>query len=384
MPHVAGAFFATNNYKSVIAMGFLAAAEFISPMNVCDKLRAITEFQGLTMATMLDVSIRAGVSKATVSRVLNGTGQVKESTRKQVFKAMEELGYRPNFLARSLANRTSNSIGLVVSTFDGFYFGRLLQQASRQTEAWGKQLIVTDGHDTPEREEQAVQMLADRQCDAIVLYTRHMSEKAIMALVNSTPMPLVVINRDVSQARERCVFFEQQDAAFQAVEYLISQGHRDIACITVPIHTPTGKARLQGYRRALEQNGIKWDPAKVKHGDSTMNCGYDMCNALLNEKVTFSALFACNDDMALGASKALHQAGLRIPQDISLFGFDDAPSAKWLEPGLSTVYLPIDNMIVTAIDQAIKLAAGEEIETIPPFTGTLVLRDSVTTGPYFK
>lgn len=96
------------------------------------------------MATMLDVSIRAGVSKATVSRVLNGTGQVKESTRQQVFKAMEELGYRPNFLARSLANQTSNSIGLVVSTFDGFYFGRLLQQASRQTEAWGKQLIVTD------------------------------------------------------------------------------------------------------------------------------------------------------------------------------------------------------------------------------------------------
>ncbi|MEX3018440.1 LacI family DNA-binding transcriptional regulator [Kluyvera sp. STS39-E] len=333
---------------------------------------------------MLDVSKHAGVSKATVSRVLNGTGQVKESTRQQVFKAMEELGYRPNFLARSLANQTSNSIGLVVSTFDGFYFGRLLQQASRQTEAWGKQLIVTDGHDTPEREEQAVQMLADRQCDAIVLYTRHMTEKAIMELVNNTPMPLVVINRDVSQARDRCVFFEQQDAAFQAVEYLISQGHRDIGCITVPIHTPTGQARLQGYRRALEQNGIKWDPAKVKHGDSTMNCGYDMCNELLAEKVKFSALFTCNDDMALGASKALHQAGLDIPQDISLFGFDDAPSAKWLEPGLSTVYLPIDNMIVTAIDQAIKLASGEEIETIPPFTGTLVLRDSVTTGPYFK
>ena len=190
------------------------------------------------MATMLDVSIRAGVSKATVSRVLNGTGQVKESTRQQVFKAMEELGYRPNFLARSLANRTSNSIGLVVSTFDGFYFGRLLQQASRQTEAWGKQLIVTDGHDAPEREEEAVQMLAARQCDAIVLYTRHMSEQKIMSLIETIETPLVVINRDVSQARERCVFFEQQEAAFQAVDYLISQGHRDIACLTVPMHTP--------------------------------------------------------------------------------------------------------------------------------------------------
>lgn len=335
------------------------------------------------MTTMLDVSIRAGVSKATVSRVLNGTGQVKESTRQQVFKAMEELGYRPNFLARSLANRTSNSIGLIVSTFDGFYFGRLLQQASRQTEVWGKQLIVADGHDEPEREKQAVQMLADRQCDAIVLYTRFMSEETIMSLIDSIPMPLVVINRDVSQARERCVFFEQQDAAFQAVEYLISQGHRDIACLTVPIHTPTGKARLEGYKNALEKHGITWDPAKVKYGDAGMTCGFEKCNELLSEKVPFSALFACNDDMALGASKALHQAGLRIPQDISLFGFDDAPSAKWLEPGLSTVYLPIDNMIVTAIDQAIKLANGEPIETIPPFTGTLVLRDTVTTGPYY-
>ncbi|MEB4674399.1 LacI family DNA-binding transcriptional regulator [Enterobacteriaceae bacterium G50] len=335
------------------------------------------------MTTMLDVSIRAGVSKATVSRVLNGTGQVKESTRQQVFKAMEELGYRPNFLARSLANRTSNSIGLIVSTFDGFYFGRLLQQASRQTEVWGKQLIVADGHDEPERERQAVQMLADRQCDAIVLYTRFMSEETIMSLIDSIPMPLVVINRDVSQARERCVFFEQQDAAFQAVEYLISQGHRDIACLTVPIHTPTGKARLEGYKNALEKHGIAWDPAKVKYGDAGMTCGFEKCNELLSENVPFSALFACNDDMALGASKALHQAGLRIPQDISLFGFDDAPSAKWLEPGLSTVYLPIDNMIVTAIDQAIKLANGEPIETIPPFTGTLVLRDTVTTGPYY-
>lgn len=347
-------------------------------------MRHQTSNQERVMITMLDVSRRAGVSKATVSRVLNGTGQVKESTRQKVFKAMQALDYRPNFLARSLANRTSNSIGLVVSTFDGFYFGRLLQQASRQTESHGKQLIVTDGHDTPEREQEAVQMLADRQCDAIILYTRYMSEKAILALADSITMPLIIINRDVSLARERAIFFEQEDAAFQAVDYLISQGHREIACITVPGHTPTGKSRLMGYRKALEKNDIAWDPAKVKYGDSSMTRGYDACNELLREGVTFSALFACNDDMALGASKALHQAGLNIPQDVSLFGFDDAPSAKWLEPGLSTVYLPIDTMITTAIDQAIRMVNGEEVEPIPPFTGTLVLRDSVTTGPYFN
>lgn len=254
------------------------------------------------MTTMLDVSRRAGVSKATVSRVLNGTGQVKESTRQKVFKAMQALDYRPNFLARSLANRTSNSIGLVVSTFDGFYFGRLLQQASRQTESHGKQLIVTDGHDTPEREQEAVQMLADRQCDAIILYTRYMSEKTIISLINTIETPLVVINRDVSLARDRAIFFEQEDAAFQAVDYLISQGHRDIACITVPNHTPTGKSRLTGYRKALEKNGIDWDPAKVKYGDSSMTRGYEACRELLEEGIAFTALFACNDDMALGAA----------------------------------------------------------------------------------
>ncbi len=333
------------------------------------------------MVTMLDVSRRAGVSKATVSRVLNGMGQVKESTREQVFKAMEELGYRPNFLAQSLANRTSNSIGLVVSTFDGFYFGRLLQQASRHTEAYGKQLMVTDGHDTPEREREAVQMLADRQCDAIVLYTRHMTESAILALMESINVPLMVVNRDVAQARERCVFFEQQDAAFKAVEYLISRGHREIACITVSITTPTGKARLAGYKQALKRHGIPLDDSRVKYGDSTMTKGHHLCQTLLEEGATFTALFACNDDMALGASKALHQAGLRIPQDISLFGFDDAPSAAWLEPGLSTVYLPIEDMITTAISQAIKLSNEQPLDPIPPFVGKLVLRDSVATGP---
>lgn len=336
------------------------------------------------MVTMLDVALRAGVSKATVSRVLNGIGQVKESTREQVFNAMEELGYRPNFLARSLANRSSNSVGLVVSTFDGFYFGRLLQQASRQTEAWGKQLIVTDGHDTPQKELEAVQMLVDRHCDAIVLYTRFMNERTLLSLMNSIKVPLVVINRDVSQARDRCVFFEQQDAAFKATDYLIQQGHRDIACITVPISTPTGQARLMGYRKALQKYGIAFSEDKVKYGDSSMTLGHKLCQELLESRVPFTALFACNDDMALGASKALHQAGVRIPQDISLFGFDDAPSAQWLEPALSSVYLPIDSMITTAIDQVIKLANGELLEAIPPFVGKLVLRDSVAPGPFYK
>ncbi|WP_442802007.1 LacI family DNA-binding transcriptional regulator [Serratia rubidaea] len=334
------------------------------------------------MITMLDVSIRAGVSKATVSRVLNGTGQVKKSTREAVFKAMDELGYRPNFLAQSLANKSSNSIGLVVSNFDGPYFGRLLRQAAKQIEASGKHLVVTDGHDTPEDELQAVQLLADRRCDAIILYTRFTDEAALMALFERLPVPLMVINRDLPQARERCVFFEQQAAAFDAVNYLIAQGHRDIACITGPIDTPTAQARLAGYRQALAHHQIAFDPARVAHGDSSVPSGYHGCKALLAANAAFSALFASNDDMAIGAMKALCQAGKRLPQDVSIFGFDDEPSAAYLQPALSTIYLPIDMMIEAAIAQALRLLNGEEVRPLTPFTGELKLRESVAPGPY--
>lgn len=334
------------------------------------------------MITMLDVSIRAGVSKATVSRVLNGTGQVKKSTREAVFKAMDELGYRPNFLAQSLANKSSNSIGLVVSNFDGPYFGRLLRQAAKQIEASGKHLVVTDGHDTPEDELQAVQLLADRRCDAIILYTRFTDEAALMALFERLPVPLMVINRDLPQARERCVFFEQQQAAFDAVNYLIAQGHRDIACITGPIDTPTAQARLAGYRQALAHHQIAFDPARVAHGDSSVPSGYHGCKTLLATNAAFSALFASNDDMAIGAMKALCQAGKRLPQDVSIFGFDDEPSAAYLQPALSTVYLPIDMMIEAAIAQALRLLNGEEVQPLTPFTGELKLRESVVPGPY--
>ncbi|AOR62288.1 LacI family DNA-binding transcriptional regulator [Pectobacterium wasabiae] len=335
------------------------------------------------MKTMLEVAKRAGVSKATVSRVLNGTGQVKQSTRDAVFQAMNELGYRPNFLARSLARRTSNSIGLVISNFDGPYFGRLLRRAAEMAESSGKHLIVTDGHDTPEDEKRAVQLLSDRQCDAIILYTRYMSEADLMALLDTLTIPMMVMNRDLPQARERCIFFRQQQAAFDVVNYLIEQGHREIACITAPMKTPTAQARLAGYQQALLAHQIEVDPRRVAHGTSMVASGYQAARQLLNNGVNFSALFVSNDDMAIGAMKALYEAGKKLPQDVSIFGFDDEPCATYLHPSLSTVYMPIEEMAATAIAQVLDLIAGKDVKPLQPFTGELKLRESVQKGPYF-
>ncbi|RYC40994.1 LacI family DNA-binding transcriptional regulator [Pectobacterium zantedeschiae] len=335
------------------------------------------------MKTMLEVAKRAGVSKATVSRVLNGTGQVKQSTRDAVFQAMDELGYRPNFLARSLARRTSNSIGLVISNFDGPYFGRLLRRAAEMAESSGKHLIVTDGHDTPEDELRAVQLLSDRQCDAIILYTRYMSETDIMTLLNTLTIPIMVMNRDLPQARERCIFFRQQQAALDVVNYLIEQGHREIACITAPMQTPTARARLAGYHQALLDHQIEVDPRRVAHGTSMVASGYHAARQLLNNSVSFSALFVSNDDMAIGAMKALYEAGKKLPQDVSIFGFDDEPCATYLHPSLSTVYMPIEEMAAAAITQVLDLIAGKDVKPLEPFTGELKLRESVQKGPYY-
>ncbi len=185
-------------------------------------------------------------------------------------------------------------------------------------------------------------------------------------------------------ARERCVYFEQQQAAYQVVVYLIAQGHRDIACITGPIGTPTAQARLAGYQQALDEHRIPYAPQRVANGDSLVSGGYRAARELLANGVTFSALFACNDDMCIGAMKALTEAGKRLPQDVSLFGFDDEPSAAYLTPSLSTVYLPIEEMISAAITQALKLVEEQVVSPIKPFTGELKLRDSVMPGPYAR
>lgn len=328
------------------------------------------------MATITDVCRLAGVSKATVSRVLNNTGQVKESTREQVYRAIQELNYRPNGLAQALATQRSNTIGLILSDFNGNFFGDLLKQAAQSVEQAGKHLIVTDGHDNPEREIAAVNMLVDRCCDAIVLYSRYIPEDKLMTMIEELPIPLVVMNRQLPQAPERCIVFAQQEAAHAAVSHLLKLGHRDIACITARMHSPSAQARLQGYRDALADYGIAYNPDLVVHGQNLIPSGYTACRELIENGKKFSALFSCTDNMAEGAYRALNEAGLKIPDDVSVFGFDNDEMTAFMTPSLSTVNIPVIDMTRTAIEQAIHLANGDNAFAIPIFHGELILRES--------
>ena len=329
------------------------------------------------MATMQDVAERAGVAKSTVSRVLSGKATISEATRQRVLAAIDELGFRVNVLAQALAGNASNVIGLVISNFAGPYFGRLLKEIAAQAALAGKQLMVTDGHDDPAREQEAVALLADRRCDAIILYSRSMPEPDLAHLLASSSVPLVVINRQVAGFAERCVIQDQQQAVREAMGHLLALGHRQIACISGPLQTQTARERLAAYRQSLSEAGIAPAEALIAEGDNLVAGGYQACRELLARQHPFSALFAGNDDMALGALRALQEAGKRVPQDVSLLGFDDAPASAYLVPSLSTVHMPVEAMAERAITVALALAAGQQVESQCYFSGELKLRESL-------
>ena len=336
------------------------------------------------MTTMLEVAKRAGVSKATVSRVLSGNGYVSQETKDRVFQAIDESGYRPNLLARNLATKRTQTLGLVVTNtlYHGVYFSELLFHAARMTEERGRQLILADGKHSAEEEHEAIQYLLDMRCDAIIIYPRFLSVDEMDAIIQDHSQPVMVLNRRLRKNSSHCVWSDHIASSEAAVTQLIKLGHRDIAFITGSLDSPTGIERLSGYKAALAQHQIplreslivegKWNPASGAAGVST----------LLARGETFSALVASNDDMAIGAIKQLHESGIATPAAVSVIGFDDVAIAPYIVPSLSSVRVPVTEMIKETISRLIFMLDGGDFTSQQNFAGELILRDSVVAGPH--
>lgn len=335
------------------------------------------------MTTMLDVAKKAGVSKATVSRVLAGNSYVSKTTRDRVFQAIEETGYRPNLLARNLATRKAQSIGLVVTNtlYNGPYFSELLFQTATMTEKHGRQLVLADGKHSAEQERQAIQFLLDLRCAAIIIYPRYLSAAELETLIDQHPQPIMVVNRRLTRHADNGVCADHQRHCFTAVSYLIEQGHRRIALIAGAPGSPTGASRIAGYRQALDAHGIPFDPELTASGEWTAESGYRAAQELLARRTPFSALVASNDDMAFGAARALQEQGKAIPHDVSLLGFDDLPMARWFNPPLTTVHVPVAEMINRTLETLLTRLEGATATAQEPFEGRLIVRESVGKGP---
>lgn len=329
------------------------------------------------MATINDVCKAAGVSKATVSRVLNGSELVKEATRLRVVKAMNALGYQPNALAQALATNTSNAIGLILPQFQSSYFGNVLYHAEQGAQQVGKKLLVVNSKNTAEGERDAVATLTNQRCDAIMLYSRHLSQPELDQLQRAISVPLVIINRQLTIESVPSFGLDQAQLATIAMQHLLDLGHQNIACITSPLNSETGRLRYTVYQQMLARHAIEQQSAWVAEGNNTLESGYTAAQQLLHQGGKFSAIFACNDDMAIGAIRALHDAGLAVPQTISVIGIDNEPAAAYAIPSLSTVSLPITKLTEDAVALTIALANKQPRSSQhQTYSGELVIRET--------
>ena len=329
------------------------------------------------MATIYEVSRLAGVSLATVSRVINDSGRVSEKTRKKVLAAMEQLHYRPNTIAQSLASNRSNCVGVLVSELHGPFFGAMLTAIEESLRSAHKFVIFAAGHSDKASEREGIRFLVSRNCDALILHAESISDKYLLEH-REAPTPFVLINRSVPGMSENCITLNNERGGYLASRYLLQMGHREIAYVSGPLSWGDAQDRLAGHRRALAEFSVDFDERLLIEGDYHEAGGSNALNRLLDQEIPFSAVACANDEMAVGAMTVARDRGLSIPGDLSFVGFDNAPMSRYIFPKLSTIDYPISDMSRMAVRWVLKNVYQEEgAEIQHVFEPSLLVRDSV-------
>jgi LacI family transcriptional regulator len=298
-------------------------------------------------ATIRDVALRAGVSVATVSRALNQSGPVREDTRRRVEEAVAALQYRPNNAARSLITRRTGMFGVLLPDLHGEFFSELIRGLDEAAQAHGYHLLLSSSHDLAEELEAALHGMQGRVDGLVVMAPRLSAAKLDVLLPRNTPV--VLLNSPHVAASVYNLRIDNRGGARAIVEHLISHGHRRIAMITGPAGNHDAEERLAGYRYALSDAGIECDEALLIEGDFRTSAGHHATGVILSLAERPTAIFASNDAMALGALSALRDAGVSVPDDMALAGFDDLSSTQYSIPPLSSVHISISELGARAI-----------------------------------
>ena len=328
------------------------------------------------MATIYEVSKLAGVSLATVSRVINDSGKVTEATRSKVEAAMRELGYRPNAIAQSLASSRSNSIGILVPELHGPFFGIMMSSIEDELRAAGKHVIISAGHSDEQKEHESIEFLASRQCDALILHCFAVPNDYLLELARG-PLAVFLIGRDIPELSDRCFYLDNEEGSYLATRALIELGHRDLAYLAGPLWKRDAKARFAGFRKALDEAGLTFHEELLTEGNYQEATGREGMRRLLQAGVPFTGLVCANDEMAVGVIDEARQRGMRIPDDLSVVGFDNVYFTRYMHPALSTINYPVDVMGRMAARCVLREVYGhKEIEVQHRFRPQLVMRAS--------
>jgi LacI family transcriptional regulator len=331
--------------------------------------------------TIKEVALKAGVSIATVSRVLNNVGPIDERTRQHVSEVARELRYVPNATGRSLSRRKTEAIGLLLPDLFGEFFSEVLRGSDQTAQHSNYHLVVSSSHNNRRQIRAALTMMRGR-VDALVIMSPHIDAETLSENLPQS-LPVVLLNCHVQSTEFDSITVDNFTGAHAMTTHLLEHGHRRIAIITGTPGNVDANERLRGYQTALGDNGIAADETLVVQGNFTESSGVDAVKTLLALSQRPTAIFASNDSMAIGALSALRDAGVQVPEEIALAGFDDVPIDSYLTPTLTSVQVGIHALGVLAIETALHAVRHQNThrkqQIIVP--ATLSLRESCGCAP---
>ncbi len=293
-------------------------------------------------ATIEDVAKLSGVSKATVSKVLNNSAKISKLVRKQVQEAAEKLDYRPSQIARSLKNKITKSIGLILPSITDPFFAELIRGVYSVAAEKGYMMILCGSEENIRAEFSYIQILEDIWVDGMIFsgIRGERDEDEQIRILHDKEIPMVLVDREIEDYFANVVMIDDKQAAFKATKYCLEMEHRKIGFIAAPLNVKIFSKRLEGYKKALQTFGLDVDEKLVQEGDLSPQSGEVVARYFLNCKQPPTAIFASTDMMAIGALKEIQKSGLNVPRDISLIGFDDIPLVSLVTPSLTTIHAP--------------------------------------------
>lgn len=327
--------------------------------------------------TMKDVAKLAGVSLSTVSRVLNDSSLVREETALKVKKAVEKLDYQINDSARILRTNTSNLIGVIGAGMEHPFLANLLKGIEAEAREKGFALIYGDSDGEFDKEQNYLNIMKQKKIDGIILITTNYYND-LLNIVKNYQIPVVFASGYISDPEIPCVTVDNVAAAYDIVEYLCKAGHREIAFIKGPdLDLLASQERLRGVKLALRMSNIKYDSQKFIEGDFTFESGYSAAEKIIDRFPNTSAIFAFNDEMAIGAIRYLSEQGIKVPEQISIVGFDGIDLGKYVKPALTTVEQSGYELGLKSIELLNQIIEGQEVEDNKVFIPhKLVVRES--------
>jgi len=289
--------------------------------------------------TLKDVAEKAGVSISVASRVLGNYGYVSEETRRKVLEIAKEIGYQPDVVARSLKTKQTYSIGVIISDITTFFFTSVVRGIEDVANQNGYNVTLCNSDEDPDKESEYLKVLYGRKVDGLIISATGKNTVYLKKLIRAG-MPVVLLDRGIKDIETTEVLIDNREGAYRAVNHLISLGHKRIGIINGIRGIMTTEERFEGYRKALQENGIPLEDELIKYGDFRVEKGKEAMEEFIKMANSPTAIFVSNETMTTGALLALKENKVKIPQDIAIVGFDDPVWAPLIDPPLTAVRQP--------------------------------------------